>query len=114
MSLTLIIVLFGLIKLPIAATMLLLPLRHDAAMQADSPSPSVDDSGGGGPRRSGGDEPRPRWPVTGGPAGPRRGARMTTPPAASRARGAHTPPIPVGPRRVRLPLRRRRTLPAAR
>jgi hypothetical protein len=114
MSLTLIILLFGLIKMSIAATMLLVPLRHDAAMRVDRRSASSEDDGG---LRSGGDDgrgPRPRWPVTGEPSGPRRDSRTTTPLRRRRGRGAHTPPVPLGPRRTRSPLPRRRRLPIAR
>src|SRR5689334_23010697 len=113
MSLTLIIVVLSLIKLSIAAMLLLLPFRHDVAMeQAEGSSGSDDD---GGLRVARGDDGwRPRWPVTGGPTRPRGGGHATTPGPASRRRGAHTPPSPTAPHRVRSPLPRQPARPAAR
>jgi hypothetical protein len=96
MSVWVLIALFGLIKLPLAALMLWLPFRDDAAMRVQEASGPAEDDGGsrtlpGSPRG-----PRPRWPVprrpsphaAGGPARPRRGDRACTPP-------------PRAPRRVR-------------
>jgi hypothetical protein len=113
MSLTLIIVLLALIKLSIAAMLLLLPFLHDGAMQQpDTSSPSDDD--GGLRVAPGGGRWRPRWPVTGGPTRPRDGGHAPTPRPAPRQRGAHTPPSPAAPLRVRSPLPRQPAQPAAR
>jgi hypothetical protein len=113
MSLTLIIVLLAVIKLSIAAMLLLLPFLHDSAMQQpDGPSASDDD--GGLRIARGGNGRRPRWPVSGGPTGPRDGGHGTLPHPISRRRGAHTPPVPAAPQRVRSPLPRQPAQPAAR
>jgi hypothetical protein len=111
MSLTLIIVLLALIKLSIAATLLLLPFLHDAAMEQADGSPGTDDDGGLRIAQGGGW--RPRWPVTGGPTRPRGGGHAPIPRSIARQRGAHTPPAPLAPRRVRSP-RRQPAQPAAR
>jgi len=113
MSLTLIIVALALIKLSIASMMLLVPFRRDLAMQQRESSSAADDDGG---LRSsgGGGAPRPQWPVTGGPTGPGLNGHAPTARLASRRRGAHTPPVPSAPRRVRSPLPRQPAQPAAR
>jgi hypothetical protein len=114
MSLTLIIVFLALIKLCVAATMLLVPFRHDLAMQQpDATAQTTDDDGGPGVSH-GGDGPRPRWPITGSPTGPRQDGHGIAVRAASRGRGAHTSPPPSSPRRVRLPAPRQPARPAAR
>jgi hypothetical protein len=112
MSLTLVIVLLSLIKLSVAAMLLLLPFRHDAAMQQTEGAAGTDDDGGLRISDGGGDGRRPRWPVTGGPTRPRGGGHTSAP--RSRRRGAHTPPLPGAPRRVRSPLPRQPAQPAAR
>ncbi|HEY3829034.1 MAG TPA: hypothetical protein VGL57_07550 [Solirubrobacteraceae bacterium] len=87
---------FGLIKLPIALLMLWAPFRNDAAV-ASLGAPGEDASSGeddGGsktlpdsPRRPGPHRPRPRTPF-GGSRGPRRGPHGTPAPAAP-ARSRH-------------------------
>ncbi len=101
MSLWLLIVLLGVIKLPLAALMLWLPLRHDEAMRTQQlPDPSDDDGGSRAlpaspldprPRRPGDDRPRAPWR---GPARPER-------PAPSARRDPHRERAPQAPRRVR-------------
>lgn len=116
MSPWLIIVLFGLIKLPLAAMMLLLPFRNDPAMiPVDAPSESSSDEDGGtltpphAPHR-----PRPRWPVSGRPVGPANARGRTEPQPHFRRRGDHGTPLPSAPLRVRTVLPPRRTLPISR
>ena len=62
MSLWLLIVLLGVIKLPLAALMLWLPLRHDEAMSTQQLSDSSDDDGGSRALPAGPLDPRPRLP----------------------------------------------------
>ncbi len=93
MSLWLLIVLFGLIKLPLAGVMLWIPFRNDEAMRVTNDAPSdaseSDDDGGshtfpGGPQHP--HRPFPRPPhVSGG------GAR----------RDPHGAPSPLSPPRIR-------------
>jgi len=101
MSLWLLIALFGLIKLPIAAMMLLLPFRNDEAMNATGDESSSDEDGGSltppqNPRR-----PRPSWPMPPRPRGPHHGHEPARRTAAPRRRDAHGAPLPHPPRRVR-------------
>ncbi len=90
---------FGLIKLPIAALMLWIPFRSDAAVSSRplyESEESDEDEGGskmlpggaGGPRVS--PHPRPRTPLGGrGPRrGPHGGAAGGPPAAPARVRGA--------------------------
>jgi hypothetical protein len=82
MSVWVLIALFGLIKLPLAALMLWYPFRDDAAMVVQpAPGPAEDDGGSGNPPPSP-RGPRPSWPI------PRRppGRRMEPMPRASSAR----------------------------
>lgn len=89
---------FGLVKLPIALLMLWLPFRNDEALVSRGPSEddaTGEDEGGtktlpGAPHRPG-PHPRPRLR---GPRGPRR--------------GPHGEPAPPSPARSRRPGRRRR------
>jgi hypothetical protein len=92
MSLWLLIVLFGLIKLPIAAMMLVLPFRNDAAMQAQGPAGSSDEDGGSHTLPHEPHGPRPRWPVSPRPRGPQHGVSRTEPASHGRRRGAHAAP----------------------
>ncbi len=82
---------FGLVKLPIAALMLWIPFRYDAAMVTGEPADSSEDDGGSrvledppippGPRR-----PHPRAPLHG--PRPRRGPSCSTDPGSpARVRG---------------------------
>jgi|ERR1700722_9536791 len=88
---------FGLIKLPIALMMLWLPFRTDeslAALAAGEEGDSTDEDEGGSktlagvPRRPSPHRPRPR-PGWRGPRGPRRGPHGAPSPAAP-ARSRHT------------------------
>jgi hypothetical protein len=92
---------FGLIKLPIALLMLWVPFRFDESMDARA-APGEDGSAGeddGGsktpadaPRRPSPDRPHPRAPRI-GPRGPRRGPHgAPTPPVPARSRHTHTAP----------------------
>jgi hypothetical protein len=92
---------FGLVKLPIAALMLWIPFRSDAAMDTGQPADSSEEDGGsktlpdgaGGPR-----DPHPRAPLH-GPRRPRRGPHgSVAPPSPARVRG----PRRRGARRVRV------------
>src|SRR5438128_11353506 len=87
MSLWLLIVLLGVIKLPLAALMLWLPLRHDEAMSTQQLSDSSDDDGGSRALPAGPLDPRPRLPGGDRPRAPWRGlARAGRPgPRARRA-----------------------------
>ncbi len=90
---------FGLIKLPIALLMLWVPFRRDESAVSHA-SPSEDESSGedeggsktlpGNPRRPSPNRPHPRTPLR-GPRGPRRGPHGTPAhpaPARSRRAGA--------------------------
>jgi hypothetical protein len=112
MSLWLLIVLFGLIKLPIAAMMLVLPFRNDAAMQAQDPAASSDEDGGSRTLPDEPHGPRPRWPVPPRRRGPQHGSARPEPASHGRRRGAHA--APGAPRRVRSGLERRPALPSGR
>jgi hypothetical protein len=114
MSLWLLIVLFGLIKLPIAAMMLVLPFRNDPAMSAQDPAGSSDEDGGSRTLPYEPHGPRPRWPVSPRPRGPHHGNRRAQPASHGRSRGAHGAPAAPAPRRVRSGVRRRTALPSAR
>jgi len=103
MSLWMLIVLFALIKLPLAAALLWFPFRDDAAMQAAESSEGSEDDGGshtlpGGPR-----DPRPRWPLSPRPRGP-HGVPAASPGRSSRRRDPHGAPPTRAPRRVRAPI----------
>jgi hypothetical protein len=95
MSLWLLIVLFGLIKLPLAGMMLWLPFRNDEAMQAtDAASTDAsesEDDGGSRTLPGGPHEPHPRGPFPLPPHVPTGGAR----------RDPHGSPTPPSPPRVR-------------
>jgi hypothetical protein len=75
MSLWMLLVLLGLIKLPFVALMLWMPFRHDEAMRApeitDDPdsSDSSDEDGGSRALPAGPRDPHPRMPL---PRSPRR------------------------------------------
>jgi hypothetical protein len=90
MSVWVLLLLLGVLKIPIAALLLWMPFRADAAAVpdddgADGDSPS--DEGGGGSKR---------------PQSPPRGPHPRSPRRHERRRGPHgTPPSP---RRVRLPV----------
>ena len=91
MSLWMLLVLFGLLKLPFVGLMMWMPFRHDEAMHAtdvtDAPDSSEEDGGShtlpAGPR-----DPHPRMPL---PRSPRR--------------DPHGSPALPAPARVRMPLR---------
>jgi hypothetical protein len=89
MQLWMLIVLMGLIKLPIAAMMLWLPFRDDAALDAKEPPGQSDDDGGTRSLPAGPLDPHPRRPLPSGPF-PR-----------SPRRGPHGSPPPPSPRRIR-------------
>jgi hypothetical protein len=95
MSLWLLIVLFGLIKLPLAGVMLWIPFRNDAAMNvtSDAPSdaPESEDDGGSRTLPSGPHDPHPHRPFPRPPHVPGSGAR----------RDPHGAPSPPSPPRVR-------------
>jgi hypothetical protein len=94
MSLWMLFVLLGLIKLPIVGLMLWMPFRHDEAMRApeatDAPEAS-DEDGGSHTLPAGPLDPHPRMPLPRPPRSPRRD------PHGSPALGA--------PARVRTPVR---------
>ena len=96
MPLWLLIMLLALIKLPIAAMMLWIPFRNDAAMSAGEPPDRSDDDGGSRALPAGPLDPRPRRPLPSGPF-PRRPRR-----------GPHGSPPPPSPRRVRAATREHR------
>jgi hypothetical protein len=96
MPLWMLIVLLALIKLPIAALMLWIPFRNDAAMSTGEPPDRSDDDGGSRALPAGPLDPRPRRPPPSGPF-PRRPRR-----------GPHASPAPPSPRRVRATTRERR------
>jgi hypothetical protein len=96
MPLWMLIALLALIKLPIAALMLWIPFRNDAAMNASGPPGQSDDDGGTRATPAGPLDPRPRRPL---PSGPR---------PRSPRRGPHGGLRASPPRRVRTPARRRR------
>jgi hypothetical protein len=99
MSLWLLIVLLGLIKLPIAALMLWLPFRDDAALRVNEPPDRSDDDGGSRALPAGPLDPRPRRPRPSSPRRPRRGPHGSPPPSSPRRVRAVTRM----PRRVRVP-----------
>lgn len=90
MPLWLLIVLFGLVKLPIAALMLWLPFRNDPALISNEPPSQSDDDGGSRALPAGPLDPHPRRPSPFGPS-PRRPRR-----------GPHGSPPPPSPRRIRV------------
>lgn len=96
MPLWTLIVMLALIKLPIAAMMLWIPFRNDAAMKSSDPPDRSDDDGGSRALPAGPLDPRPRRPLPGGPF-PRRPRR-----------GPHASPPPPSPRRVRVASHERR------
>jgi hypothetical protein len=89
MPLWMLIALLALIKLPIAALMLWIPFRNDAAMKAPEPPGKSDEDGGTHALPAGPLDPHPRRPL---PYGPR---------PRSPRRGPHGSPPPPAPRRVR-------------
>jgi hypothetical protein len=93
MSLWLLIVLFGLIKVPLAGLMLWLPFRNDEAMRAtvDESTGTSEDDGGSRTLPGGSHDPHPRRPFLGPPHVPTGGAR----------RDPHGAPTPSSPPRVR-------------
>lgn len=86
MSLWLLIVLFGLIKIPIAALMLWMPFRDDEAMRSPGVQDSAEEDGGSKTLPAGPLDPHPRRP------------RPDVPP---RRRGPHGSPRPASPSRIR-------------
>jgi hypothetical protein len=96
MPLWTLIVLLALIKLPLAALMLWMPFRNDAAVSANEPPAQSDEDGGSRALPAGPLDPRPRRPTPFGPfsRGPRR--------------GPHGSPPPPSPRRVRVSAASRR------
>jgi hypothetical protein len=91
MSLWLLLVLMGLLKLVVASLMLWIPFRSDSAMiaLAEEDGSEADDEGGTKVLPGSPDEPHPRLPL---PRRPRR--------------GPHGSPAPPSPARARLPARR--------
>jgi hypothetical protein len=98
MPLWTLIVMLALIKLPIAALMLWIPFRSDAALAVEPPDRS-DEDGGSHALPAGPLDPRPRRPLPSGPfpRRPRRGPHASPPPSAPRRVRAHARP-----RRVRV------------
>ncbi len=96
MPLWTLIALLALIKLPIAALMLWIPFRNDAAMNSPEPPGQSDDDGGTKAMPAGPLDPHPRRPLPVGPR-PRRPRR-----------GPHGTPPPPSPRRSRTAVRRAR------
>jgi hypothetical protein len=100
MSLWLLIVLFGLIKLPLAGVMLWIPFHNDEAMRATGETPSdafgSEDDGGsrtlpGGPHAPHPHRPFPRPPRV--PGGPRRDPHgAPSPPSPPRIRTGEARP----------------------
>jgi hypothetical protein len=92
MPLWTLIVLLAVIKLPIAALMLWMPFRNDAALHAPEPPDRTDDDGGSRALPAGPLDPRPRRPLPFGPGPrrPRRGPHGSPPPAAPRRIRAHS------------------------
>jgi hypothetical protein len=86
MPLWTLIVLLAVIKLPIAALMLWMPFRNDAALHAAEPPDRTDDDGGSRALPAGPLDPRPRRPIPSGPfpRGPRRGPHGSPPPPSPR------------------------------
>jgi len=105
MSLWMLIVLFALIKLPLAAVLLWLPFRDDAAMHAPARPETSEEDGGSRTLAGGRPGPRPRWPIAPRPRGPRHGALEVGPARPSRRRDPHRARPPRAPRRVRAPVR---------
>jgi hypothetical protein len=76
----------GLVKLVVAALMLWLPFRYDAAMVAVDDEPRSDDEGGSKVSPSAPVDPHPRLPL---PRNPRRGPHgSSSPPSPARVRGS--------------------------
>jgi hypothetical protein len=96
MPLWMLIALLALIKLPIAALMLWIPFRNDAAMNANEPPAQSDDDGGSRAMPAGPLDPHPRRPL---PRDPR---------PRSPRRGPHGSLPPPSPRRVRIAVHRTR------
>jgi hypothetical protein len=95
MPLWMLIALLAMIKIPIAALMLWIPFRNDAAMHAPEPPGQSDEDGGTRAAPAGPLDPRPRRPL---PSGPR---------PRSPRRGPHGGQPPPSPRRVRTAIARR-------
>jgi hypothetical protein len=89
MPLWTLIMLLALIKLPLAALMLWMPFRNDAALSTAEPPDRSDEDGGSRALPAGPLDPRPRRALPSGPF-PRRPRR-----------GPHASPPPPSPRRVR-------------
>ena len=101
MSLWLLIVLLGVIKLPLAALMLWLPLRHDEAMRTQQLPDRSDDDGGTRALPASALDPRPRHPGGDRPRAPWRGPARSERAAPSARRDPHRERAPQAPRRVR-------------
>lgn len=102
MSLWLLLTFMGLIKLVVAALMLWLPFRSDAAMSAldDEDRSDPDEDGGSKTFRGSPYEPHPRLPF---PSRPRRGPHGSPPPLSpTRVRVSRDPRRVVARARVRL------------
>jgi hypothetical protein len=83
MPLWTLIVLLGLIKLPIAALMLWMPFRNDAAVSTNESPGQSEDDGGSRVLPSGPRDPRP-LPSGPFPRRPRRGPHGSAPPPSPR------------------------------
>ncbi|HWX75513.1 MAG TPA: hypothetical protein VNZ05_09410 [Solirubrobacteraceae bacterium] len=101
MSLWLLIALFGLIKLPLAALMLWLPMRNDAAMAVPDTGESSDEDGGSRTPPRDPHHPRPRWPSPPRSRGPEHGRRSSKAGVVARRRDCHGMRLPGAPPRVR-------------
>jgi hypothetical protein len=92
MSLWMLLVLFGLLKLPFVGLMMWMPFRHDEALRAPADAPDVadasDEDGGSRALPAGPRDPHPRMPL---PRSPRR--------------DPHGSPALPAPARVRTPVR---------
>lgn len=84
MSLWVVLVTLGLVKLVVASLMLWLPFRYDAAMMAVDDEPRSDDEGGSKVSTGAPADPHPRLPL---PRKPRRGPHgSSSPPSPARVR----------------------------
>jgi hypothetical protein len=95
-----ILLLFGLIKLPIAALMLWIPFRYDESQQVSDATDSSEEDGGSKALPGGPLNPHPRSPL---PRLPRRGPHgapsAPTPPRSRQRSPAPRRPLRVGGRR---------------
>jgi len=88
-----VLLLFGLVKLPIAGLMLWIPFRYDESQQVGEPTDSSEEDGGSKALPGGPMNPHPRSPL---PRLPRRGPHgAPSPPSPPRSRGRQPSPRPL-------------------